>query len=101
MKELRTNTATKNVISLIEITPITPVLSTINQVLAANRNSPSLQALRRQALYETPGKLLIERDLLLFNGRLIVPDTDNLRTLIIREVHDQVFTAHSSAKKTL
>lgn len=43
----------------------------------------------------------MEKDLLLHDGRLLVPDVSHLRTLLIREVHDRVDTAHPSAKKTL
>ena len=44
---------------------------------------------------------MLLQGLLLFDERLVVPDTENLRTLLIREAHDQISTAHPSAAKTL
>jgi hypothetical protein len=42
----------------------------------------------------------IQSGLLLYKDRLIVPDTANLRTLLIREVYDSVTTAHPGIRKT-
>jgi len=85
----------------LEIAHISPSFSVVHQVLEANRTASSLQALRKQALSDNPGKFSMESDLLLYDGRLLVPDVDHLRTLMIREVHDRVTTAHPSAKKTI
>ena len=74
--------------------------SVVQQVLEANRSAPSLQALRKQALSNS-GRFTMEGDLLLFEGRLLVPDLNHLRTLLIREVHDSITAAHPSATKTL
>lgn len=86
------------------ISPIEVAQSIVDQVIAANRNSPSLQALRTQAQMATPrersGFELKER-LLLYNNRLVVPDQRSLRAHLIREVHDQVSTAHPGRDKTI
>jgi transposase InsO family protein len=42
----------------------------------------------------------MQNGLLLYKDRLIVPDTANLRTLLIREVYDSVTTAHPGIRKT-
>ena len=104
-KELRPDSPAENLISISEIAPLAPALRVVDQVLQANRNSLSLQALRKQALRfltddDETSPYSMEGDLLLFEGRLVVPDTDNLRTLLVREAHDHVITAHPSAKKT-
>jgi transposase InsO family protein len=71
----------------------------ITRILQANRDQKSLQPLRLQAL-KSDSTLELRNGLLLYHGRLIVPDTGNLRTLLIREVHDIVSTAHPGIKKT-
>ncbi|KHJ32483.1 hypothetical protein EV44_g2899 [Erysiphe necator] len=100
-RELRTNTATEALINSFDLKPISTDLNIVDMILKANRNSSSLQALRKQATSNIPGPFSMENGLLLYNDRLIVPDTNNLRTLIIREAHDQISSAHLSAKKTL
>ena len=67
--------------------------SLIDQLLDANRNSVSLQALRRQASQDS-SEFTLEDGLLLYTGRLVVPAASTLRTQLIREVHSQVSTAH-------
>jgi transposase InsO family protein len=72
----------------------------VAHVLQANRKHKSLQALRQQAIYnDIPFEL--REGLFLYSDRVIVSDTANLRTLLIREVHDSVTTAHPGVKKTL
>ena len=39
--------------------------------------------------------------MLLAKGRVVVPDQDDLRMLLIREAHDQRATAHPGRKKTI
>src|SRR3981081_4703073 len=75
--------------------------SLVDQILAANKDSESLSALRTQAESATPGEYTLEDGLLLFTGRLVVPATlNNLRTELIREAHDQISTAHPGRDKT-
>ncbi|KAI0990940.1 hypothetical protein K3495_g17247, partial [Podosphaera aphanis] len=91
--KLRLNTQQETTINLIDISSISPSIGIVDQALAANRNALSLQALRKKAASPTPGKFLLSNGLLLFDERLLVPDTDSIRTLLIREAHDQVSTA--------
>ena len=114
--ELRHQTPDESLVSINEITDYSQPFRVVDQVLAANRISPSLEALRQQARSTLPvddlthpaGEIgpspppvyTLQDGLLLHRGRLIVPDVNHLRTLMIREVHDQVYTAHPSAKKT-
>jgi hypothetical protein len=76
-----------------------PLLLT-DRILRANRDSPSLQELREQASKES-GVYLLKDGLLLANGCVIIPDQDDLRTLIIKEAHTQKATAHPGRKKTI
>jgi hypothetical protein len=78
-------------------------LGLMDKILRANRESGSLQALRAQAQAQAEaedGELTMEEGLLLYSGRLIVPDVENLRTELIREAHDQISTAHPGRDKT-
>ena len=54
----------------------------VDCILRQNREAPSLQALREQALRED-SEFTIEDGLLLNSRRLVVPDTDHLRTELI------------------
>ena len=74
-------------------------LGLINRILPANRTAESLQALRAQA-EEGDSELTLEDGLLLYNERLVVPETDHLRTDLIKKVHKQVSTAHLRQDKT-
>ena len=69
-------------------------------MLFTNRNASSLQALRKRATLDNLGDFLLANGLLLFKNRLFIPNIDNIRILLIREAHDQVSSAHPSARKT-
>jgi transposase InsO family protein len=43
---------------------------------------------------------ILRNDLLLYQGRLVVPNEDNLRTRLIKEAYNQVSTAYSGRDKT-
>jgi Integrase zinc binding domain len=60
----------------------------------------SLEALRAQARAGDTD-LKLEDGLLLYWDRLIVPNTNHLRTDLIREAHEQVSTAHPGRNKTI
>jgi hypothetical protein len=60
----------------------------------------SLEALRAQARAGDID-LKLEDGLLLYQDRLIVPNTNHLRTDLIREAHEQVSTAHLGRNKTI
>ncbi|QSZ28683.1 hypothetical protein DSL72_003183 [Monilinia vaccinii-corymbosi] len=65
----------------------------------ANRNTESLNATRLEAL-KGHKHLSLSDGLLLYNHKLVVPNDDDLRTLLIREAHDSVSTAYPGVWKT-
>ena len=73
----------------------------IDKILRENRRADSLQALRQEAANGARTGFSLEEGLLLHEGRLVVPDNSQLRTLLIREVHNQVSCAHPGRGKTL
>lgn len=99
-RNLRDHSDADVIVPEAEIADLSPTFSVVHQALEANRAAPSLQALRKQALSDKPGKLSMQGDLLLYDRRLVVPDVEHIRTLLIREVHDRIETAHPSARKT-
>ncbi|KAM3065105.1 hypothetical protein ACMFMG_012250 [Clarireedia jacksonii] len=92
--------------SALEVNALTNSISLIDlvaRVLQANRDHDSLQTLRIAANRresKSKSRFEVKEGLLLYKSRLIVPDTKNLRTLLIREVHDSVTTAHPGIRKT-
>ena len=87
-------------LAAIEISKLSEPLGLIDRLLAANRTTESLEALRAQARLGDED-LKIEDGLLLYQDKLIVPDKDYLRTELIKEVHEQVSTAHPGRNKTI
>jgi len=87
------------VVAPVEPPQETESLLLTDRILQANRDSPSLQELREQASRES-GVYSLKDGLLLANGRIVVPDQDDLRTLIVKEAHAQRATAHPGRKKT-
>ena len=74
-------------------------VTVVDRVLRANRNEPSLETLRIQAAKSDP-HLALHKGTLLYYGKVVVPDVNYLRTHLIREVHDQISTAHPGRDKT-
>ena len=72
----------------------------VDRLLTANRTARSLETLRNRARNSERDDLVLEDGLLLFQGRLMVPDIDHLRTDLIREAHEQLSTAHPGSRKT-
>ncbi|EKD14515.1 polymerase [Drepanopeziza brunnea f. sp. 'multigermtubi' MB_m1] len=107
-EELRQLTPSETAVTIEKIAELLLTFRVINQVLKANRTALSFIALRIQAFkaksllvnHGSRAKLIIKGDLLLYNGRLLVLDVQNLRSLLVRKVYDQVFTAHPSSRKT-
>jgi hypothetical protein len=61
----------------------------IDKLLRRNRISPNLQESRKKALNKkSDPDFILRNDLLLYQGRLVVPDEDNLRTRLIKEAYD-------------
>jgi len=71
-----------------------------DRVLLANREAPSLDALRAQATGDSPGDYELTDSLLFCAGRLVLPAGDPVVTDLIRETHSQVSTAHPGREKT-
>ena len=71
----------------------------VDQLLAANRHSPLLEA-DREAAKQGEQDWKLANGLLLWRERLVVPDTDRLRTKLIHEAHAQVSAAHPGRSKT-
>jgi transposase InsO family protein len=72
----------------------------VDRILQANRGSASLDALRVEATSNEPNEFELEDGILLYSGRLVVPQVDKLPTALIKEAHDQVSTAHPGRDKT-
>jgi hypothetical protein len=70
----------------------------LDRILRENRESSSLQALRIQAQDDTDFEL--EDGLLLYNGRLVVPQSGHIQTELIQEAHNQVSTVYPGRDKT-
>jgi transposase InsO family protein len=71
----------------------------VDQLLTANRHSPLLEA-DREAAERGEQDWKLSNGLLLWRERLVVPDTDQLRTKLIHEAHAQVSAAHPGRSKT-
>ena len=65
----------------------------------ANRQSPELEELRQLAAGETDPRWSIRDGLLLFEGRLEIPDEGDLRARLLDEMHRQPLTAHPGIEK--
>ena len=70
------------------------------RLLEANKTHASL-ASSRELAKSGDDHLTFEDDLLLYDGKLIVPEVDYIRTELVQAVHDQPSTAHPGTKKTL
>jgi transposase InsO family protein len=79
----------------------TPVdeLHIIDRVLHQNRTSPLLAEERDKALEEN-SPWMLKDGLLLYEGRVVVPDVDDLQVRLVDEVHCQPSTAHPGKTKT-
>jgi hypothetical protein len=71
----------------------------IDDLLTANRTAPEIQEYRQRVSEDQP-KWTESNGLILYNGRLIVPETGFLRTRIIQEAHSTALTAHPGKNKT-
>ncbi len=98
-EELPNKLANSDVLA-IEAEELHEPIGLIDQIITANRTATSLNALRAQA-EAGDGDLKLEDGLLLYQDRLVVPDTDQLRTNLIKEAHEQVSTAHPGRTKTI
>lgn len=72
----------------------------INALMKANREHPSLEAYRERARRGDKDFTFHDEAYVAYQGRLVVPEYDNLRTKIIRDVHGTQVTAHPGKHKT-
>ena len=98
LKDLRINVKEVNLAPMKKLLIDKP-LGLINKILQANRMAESLQALWAQAEERDP-ELTLEDSLLLYNERLVIPETNHLCTDLIKKVHEQVSTAYLRQDKT-
>ena len=77
----------------------TPV-GLLDQLLAANKHSHSLEDERAKAARGDPG-WEVQDACLLFQGRLLVPEDNDLRTKLIQAIYAALETAHPGRTKTL
>ena len=79
--------------------PFLDTITVVDQVLQANRQEPSLEALRVQAA-QSDQNLTLHNRILLYQGKVIVPDIKYLQTHLIWEIHDQISTTYPGRDKT-
>lgn len=76
-------------------------LELVDKLIEMNKTSESLDEYREKASDGTRSEFsLTSGGILLYKGRLVVPEDDNLRTAILREVHTRISTAHPGRNKT-
>ncbi len=71
-----------------------------NRALSLNKQDPSVEPLRERGRASNKN-LRLEEGLLLYNRRLVVPDTENLRTELVKEAYNQPSVAYPRVRKTL
>jgi hypothetical protein len=75
-------------------------LKLINQILQVNRSRKQLENAVNHITRDQV-KWKVKDDLLLYDSRLMVPDVNNLRTKLIAEIYNQIFTVYPGRNKTL
>ena len=71
----------------------------VERVKFLNRTSSELDSFRQMAREGSSSRWTLQDDLLLFDGRLEVPDEDDLRARLLDEIHRQPLTAHPGIEK--
>lgn len=71
----------------------------IDKILDVNRNHPSLEKFRDLAKLDPESNFSIEKGLVLYQGKLVVPEGHVLIVDLIKEAHDQPSVAHPGCKK--
>lgn len=72
----------------------------VNTLMRTNREHPSLEAYREKARRGLADFGLQDGQYVTYQGRLIVPEYDDLRTKVIRDIHGTQITAHPGKHKT-
>jgi transposase InsO family protein len=78
------------------IAPLDPELTITDRVLRSNRTHETLQRWRDNS----GPNWTMQNGLLLYQGRLVVPDEEDLRARLLDEIHRQPSTAHPGRTKT-
>ncbi|KAI0990961.1 hypothetical protein K3495_g17226 [Podosphaera aphanis] len=76
------------------LAPIDEDLDTIDRTLLANRADPDLEDLRQQAQQREEPYPLESTGLVLHMGRVVVSAKNNLRTQVLKMIHESTSTAH-------
>lgn len=72
----------------------------ISSLLQFNREHPSLEPYREKARQGVGDYSFCDEQYIMSQGRLVVPDHDQLRTKVIEDVHSRITTAHPGRNKT-
>ena len=73
----------------------------LDKILSANREHPEMQQFREKALSSDYVDWTALNGLVMYQGRLIVPETsDHLRTQLIHDVHSRITSGHPGKNKT-
>ena len=85
----------------LELSPVEPEgYKLVDALMKANRENESLEEYRIRAHGSDPNFVILANGLLVYQDRLIVPESSNLRTRIIDEAHSTLTTAHPGRNKT-
>jgi hypothetical protein len=87
-----------DLLEAIALSPIS-ISPVMDRILSANRTNETLREQRDQAT-RNKGKWVLEDGLLLYEGRLVVPDDGDLRARLLDEIHRQPSMAHPGQEKT-
>ncbi|KHE79180.1 hypothetical protein GE21DRAFT_1221539 [Neurospora crassa] len=73
----------------------------VERLLIVNRTEESILIYREKARADNLGEkyLTVRDDLTLYNNKLIIPNTENLKTLAIKECYDTLLTAYLRRNK--
>ena len=72
----------------------------VDRVINANQSDKSIQIYRNKAIQKSSSWSITDDRLLLYKGRLMVPEIDFLRVQLIRAIHAAQITAHPGTRKT-
>ncbi|QSZ28612.1 hypothetical protein DSL72_003111 [Monilinia vaccinii-corymbosi] len=86
-------------IATLDLVLVIPYFNIVNRILKANRTFDSLQALRIEAI-KGYKHFALQDSLLLYDNCLVMPNSENFRIYLIREIHDSVSTAYPGIRKT-
>jgi transposase InsO family protein len=85
---------------LAPVVPLPPAQPITDRVRRENETAAELEEFREKARQDDNDDWQMEGGLLIYLGRLVVPDTDDLRARLLDEIHRQPSTAHPGRMKT-